>query len=66
MDGGFGELLLAALGVYLLIEGVTLALFPDGVKRFMALAQQLPPSTFRTVGLAAAATGFLIVWLVRG
>jgi uncharacterized protein YjeT (DUF2065 family) len=65
MDGGFGELLLAALGLYLVIEGAVLALFPDGVRRMMALAQRLPPSTFRAVGLVAAATGFVIVWLVR-
>ncbi|MDH5513504.1 MAG: DUF2065 domain-containing protein, partial [Gammaproteobacteria bacterium] len=50
MEGGFGELLLAALGLYLVIEGATLALFPDGVRRVMALAQQLPPSTLRAVG----------------
>jgi len=66
MEGGFGQLLLAALGLYLVIEGATLALFPDGVRRVMALAQQLPPSTLRAVGLVAAATGVLIVWLVRG
>jgi uncharacterized protein YjeT (DUF2065 family) len=65
MDGGFGELLLAALGLYLVIEGAALALFPDGARRMMALVQQLPPSTLRTVGVAAATIGFLIVWLVR-
>ena len=66
MDGGFGELLLAALGLYLVIEGTFLALFPDGVQRMMLLVQQLPPSTLRAVGLVAAATGVVIVWLVRG
>jgi len=66
MEGGFGELLLAALGLYLVIEGAVLALFPDGVRRMMALAQQLPPSTFRAIGLAAATAGLVIVWLVRG
>jgi uncharacterized protein YjeT (DUF2065 family) len=65
MDYGFGELLLVALGLYLVIEGTILALFPDGVRRVMALAQQLPPSTFRAVGLAAAAVGVLVIWLVR-
>jgi len=66
MDGGFGELLLAALGLYLVIEGAVLALFPDGVRQVMAMAQQLPPATLRTIGLAAATLGVVIVWLVRG
>jgi len=66
MEGGFGQLLLAALGLYLVIEGAILALFPDGVQRVLALVQQLPPATLRAIGLAAAATGVVIVWLVRG
>ncbi|UCH73884.1 MAG: DUF2065 domain-containing protein [Rhodospirillales bacterium] len=66
MQDGFGELLLAALGLYLVIEGAALALFPDGIRRMMALVQQLPPATLRTFGLAAATLGVIIVWLVRG
>jgi uncharacterized protein YjeT (DUF2065 family) len=66
MEGGFGELLLAALGLYLVIEGAVLALFPDGVKRMMALAQQMPPTTLRTIGVTATTLGVVIVWLVRG
>ena len=66
MDGGFGDLLLAALGLYLVIEGAVLALFPDGVRRMMALAQQMPPTTLRTIGVTAATLGVVIVWLVRG
>ncbi|MDH3230220.1 MAG: DUF2065 domain-containing protein [Alphaproteobacteria bacterium] len=66
MDGGLGELLLAALGLYLVIEGSILALFPDGFQRMMAVVQQLPPSTLRAIGLAAAVSGVVIVWLVRG
>lgn len=66
MEGGFGELLLAALGLYLVIEGAVLALFPDGVKRMMALAQRMPTTTLRTIGVTAATLGVLIVWLIRG
>lgn len=66
MDGGVGELLLAALGLYLLIEGALVALFPEGVKRMMAAVQQLPASALRAVGLVAATIGVAIVWLVRG
>jgi len=66
MDGGVSELLLAAVGLYLAIEGAVLALFPDGVKRMMAVAQQMPTTTLRTIGVTAAALGVFIVWLVRG
>lgn len=66
MESGFGELLLAAFGLYLVIEGAALALFPDGVKRVMTLAQRLPPATLRQVGVIAVAAGVLVVWLVRG
>lgn len=66
MDGGFGDLLLAALGLYLVIEGAALALFPDGARRVMALASSLPSSTLRAIGLTAATIGVVVVWLVRG
>lgn len=66
MDGGFAELLLAAFGLYLVIEGAALALFPIGVKHVMALALQLPAATLRRIGVMAATAGVLIVWLLRG
>ncbi len=66
MDGGLGELLLAALGLYLVIEGMLLALFPHIVPRIAAMVQRLPPSTLRAGGVAAVAIGVAIIWLVRG
>ncbi len=66
MDGGFGELLLAAFGLYLVIEGGLLALFPHIVPRIAAMAQRLPPSTLRAGGVVAVAVGVAIIWLVRG
>jgi uncharacterized protein YjeT (DUF2065 family) len=55
-----------ALGLVLVIEGVVYAAFPAGLKRMMATALGVPDSTLRAGGLAAAATGLFIVWLVRG
>jgi uncharacterized protein len=58
--------LVVALGLVLVIEGLLYAGFPKGLKQMMALAQELPESKLRAGGLAAAATGLFIVWLVRG
>ncbi|MGB8273730.1 MAG: DUF2065 domain-containing protein [Alphaproteobacteria bacterium] len=56
----------AALGLVLVIEGLLYAAAPDGMKRMMAQAHQIPSSVLRAGGLAAAFCGVLIVWAVRG
>jgi uncharacterized protein YjeT (DUF2065 family) len=56
---------LTAVGLVLVIEGALYALFPDGLKRFMALAQSLPATNLRLGGLAMAVVGVGVVWLVR-
>lgn len=58
--------LATALGLALAIEGVLYALFPEGMKRMMAYVLDQPPNQMRAAGLAAAAGGVVIVWLVRG
>jgi len=60
-----GEIVLTALALVLVIEGAAYALFPDGIKRIMAAMQEIPASTLRSFGLAAAVTGVIIVWLIR-
>jgi len=55
-----------ALGLVLVIEGVIYAAFPASLKRMMATALGIPDSTLRAGGLAAAATGLFVVWLIRG
>ena len=57
---------MAALGLAIAIEGAVYALFPDGMKRMMAEVLQQPAAVLRTAGLAAAAFGVAMVWLVRG
>lgn len=64
MENG-GEIVLTALALVLVIEGAAYALFPEGIKRAMAAMQQIPASTLRSFGLAAALTGVVIVWLIR-
>lgn len=56
---------LSALGLVLVIEGVLYALFPEAMKRMMLLMSTQPSVLLRTAGLAGAALGVVIVWLVR-
>lgn len=60
------EDLAAALGLMLVIEGALYALFPDAMRRMMAVVIMEPPATLRAAGLFAAALGFALVALVRG
>jgi len=57
---------LLALGLVLALEGALYALFPDGMRRALAMALALPADQLRIAGLAAAAIGVAIVWLIRG
>lgn len=58
--------LITALGLAITIEGIAYALFPDGMKKMMAQVITLPSGNIRAAGLAAAAAGIFILWLVRG
>jgi len=57
---------LTAIGLVLVIEGVLYALFPGTVRRMLALLMTQPPVAVRAAGLAGAALGVVVVWLVRG
>lgn len=58
--------ILIALALVLVIEGAVYALFPEMMQRAMAIVLEMPPSSLRAGGLAAAVTGVLLVWLLRG
>ena len=58
--------LIAALGLVLVIEGLTFAAFPGAARRAMAMLTEAPEGSLRTAGLVAAGLGLLVVWLVRG
>lgn len=57
---------LLALGLVLAVEGALYALFPEGMRRAIAMALALPADQLRFAGVVAAALGVGIVWLVRG
>ena len=63
MGGDIGEFLVAALALYLVVEGSLIALFPDLMKRAMAM---VPESTLRKIGLVFLLIGMALVWLMRG
>jgi uncharacterized protein len=55
-----------ALGLVLVIEGLLLALVPDRLAQMTALLLQQPAQRLRLAGIAAAAIGLVVVWLIRG
>lgn len=48
----------------MLLEGAMYALFPAAMKKAMQEVQNVPEKTLRSVGLALAASGVLIVFLL--
>lgn len=58
--------LATAVAVAITLEGVLYALFPTGMKRMMIHVIDQPSPAIRAAGLAAAAFGVFLVWLLRG
>ena len=54
-----------ALGLVLVIEGLTYALIPGQLKRMMAEMLRVSDDTLRLGGVAAVAAGVGLVWLVK-
>lgn len=66
MDGGFTLYILTAFALMFVIEGLFYALFPDHLKKMMALALSLPESRLRAFGVVMVVTGALLVWFMTG
>ena len=58
--------LFTALALAVALEGIAYALFPEGMKRMMALAMEQPSSNLRLAGLSLAILAVGLVWLIRG
>jgi uncharacterized protein YjeT (DUF2065 family) len=56
---------LLGLGLVLVIEGLALALAPSRIEQLLAFFATLSPERRRNLGLAAIATGVLLVWTAR-
>jgi uncharacterized protein len=57
--------ILTALGLVLVIEGLTYALVPSQLKRMMAGIMGLSNEQLRIAGTVALAFGVLLVWIAR-
>ncbi|MGZ3409944.1 MAG: DUF2065 domain-containing protein [Xanthobacteraceae bacterium] len=57
---------LSALGLVFVIEGIVFAAFPGPTKRALASVMQSPDQLLRTLGLASAVLGLVLIWLIRG
>lgn len=60
----FGNYILTALSLVFVIEGLVYALFPETVKKMLAMALTLPTNQLRLFGLLVASTGFGFVWIL--
>ncbi len=60
------NLLLTALGLALVIEGLPYVILADRLPAMLAELARRGPSAIRLTGLLAICCGVLIVWLVRG
>ncbi len=61
----FAVYILTAFSLVFVIEGLLYALFPDAIRRMMAMALTIPVNQFRAFGLAMAITGFAMILLLK-
>ncbi len=60
----FALYVLSALAFIFVIEGLIYALFPEGVKKMMAVIITLPSEKLRNLGVAMVLIGFAFIWLL--
>ena len=58
--------LIIALGLFLVLEGLIYALFPNGVKKMAEQLPMVPDQSLRTFGVVVVALGVLVIWFVKG
>ncbi|NCC22272.1 MAG: DUF2065 domain-containing protein [Alphaproteobacteria bacterium] len=56
---------LTALALAFVIEGLAYAVFPDLVRKMMAIAITMPVSRLRTIGLGIAFLGCITLWFMK-
>lgn len=57
------SLLLLALGLAMILEGLVYALAPSLLERLLETLRTLPETAIRQVGLLVALAGLILVWL---
>lgn len=59
------SLILLAIGLVLVVEGLAFALAPSRMEELLAAIAAIPPETRRLIGLLAVALGVGLVWAAR-
>ena len=57
--------LIIAFGLFLFIEGILYALFPEKMKNMLKKIDTIKDNQLRTGGLIFAIIGFLIIWYLK-
>ena len=57
--------LIIAFGLFLFIEGILYALFPDKMKSMLLKLNDVTNSQLRTGGLIFSVIGFIIIWYIK-
>ena len=59
------KLLLCLIGLLLVVEGIPYFAFPDKMKNWMKMIQEVPDSQLRVIGFISMCAGLLITYLFR-
>ena len=62
---GIMRLLICLLGLILIVEGIPYFAFPDKMKRWMTMVQEIPDNHLRVIGFVAMCLGLLIAYLFK-
>jgi uncharacterized protein len=59
------EVVLTALALVFVLDGLLYAIMPNMVKRAMTVATSIPPTRFRMMGTFMAICGAAVIWMLR-
>ncbi|MFC1493666.1 DUF2065 domain-containing protein [Thermodesulfobacteriota bacterium] len=59
------KLLLCLIGLLLVVEGIPYFAFPDKMKNWMKMIQEVPDSQLRVLGFISMCAGLIITYLFR-
>ncbi len=57
------SLLLLALGLVMIFEGLVYALAPSFLERMLEMLRQMPEGAVRQIGLLVVVAGLILVWV---
>jgi len=57
--------LIAAFGLFLIIEGILYAIFPNTMKSMIGKMLNSSNETLKWTGIISAVIGLIIIWLVK-